>query len=101
MENDGVKIKSSRDPTSENLYISEFKMALFDNDKTEELLLLMHNFNMTLNILGTLAANAKIQYLVTLLRGETGSRKHCTLKSQLVLFFNTNPSTYCWNMIRK
>ena len=65
--------------------MSEFKMDLFENDKTEDLLLLMNDFKMTLNILGTLAADEKIQYLLNILRGETGSRQHCSLKPQLVL----------------
>ena len=65
--------------------MSEFKMDLFDNDKTEDLLLLMNNFKMTLNVLGTLAANEKIQYLLNTLRGETCSGQHCSLKPQLLL----------------
>ena len=65
--------------------MSEFKMDLFENDKTEDLLLLMNDFKMTLNILGTLAADEKIQYLLNILRGEAGSRQHCSLKPQLVL----------------
>ena len=45
-------------------------MALFDNGKLKEFLLFMRNFKMTLKDLGTLTANANIQYLHTLLRGE-------------------------------
>ena len=69
-----MKIKSSRYRTLEKLYMSEFKMSLFENEKTEEFLLFMQNFNMKLNVSGTLEANEKIQYLLNILRGDTGSR---------------------------
>ena len=65
-----VKIKLRRDNTSCTLDIYEFKMSLFDNDKLEEFLLFVCNFNMTPEASGTMAAGAKIQYLLTLVRGE-------------------------------
>ena len=45
-------------------------MSLFDNGNTEDFLLLVFNFNMTLGAAGTLETAAKIQYLCTLVRGE-------------------------------
>ena len=59
-----------RDPTSENSYLQEFKMAFFDNVKTEELLLFVRNLQMTLEASVTLASGVKIQYLRTMVRGE-------------------------------
>ena len=46
-------------------------MALFDNGDPEEFLLFIHNFNMTLAASGMLESVSKIQYLRTLLHGET------------------------------
>ena len=66
-----VKIELRRDPTSEKSDLYEFKMASFDNSEPEEFLLLVRNLQMTLGDSGSLAANAKIQYLRTLLRGES------------------------------
>ena len=43
-----VKIKLRRYLTSENLGLYEFKIDLFENDNTEEFLLFIRNFNMTL-----------------------------------------------------
>ena len=45
-------------------------MALFDNGETEEFLLFIRNFQMTLEASGTFAACVKIQYLHTLLNGK-------------------------------
>ena len=45
-------------------------MALFDNGKTEEFLLFIRNFNMTLETSVTLKSGENIQYLCTLVRGE-------------------------------
>ena len=69
-ENDYVKIKLRRYPTSKKLYMYEFKRALFDHVKLGEFLLLVKNYNMALDILGTLAENSKLQYIRTLLHGE-------------------------------
>ena len=68
-DRDSVKIKFNGDPTSEKFYIYEFKMNSFDNDNPEELLLFIHNFNMTLEESETIKSGAKIQYLFTLVRG--------------------------------
>ena len=57
--------KLRRDMTPEKLYIYEFKRALFDNSDLEEFLLFIRNFNMTLEVSGTLLDGAKIQYLHT------------------------------------
>ena len=68
-DKDCVKIKLLRDPTSQKLDLHELKMALFDNGEPEEFLLFIRNFNMTLETSGMLVAIAKIQHLLTLLRG--------------------------------
>ena len=60
-----------RYPTSEKSDLYEFKMELFDNGDTEEFLMFIHNSQITLGVSGTLGASAKIQYLHTLLLGET------------------------------
>ena len=59
-----IKIKLCRGPTSSLLGLYEFKMALFDNGETEELLLLVWNFNMTFSSSGTLATGAKFNIFV-------------------------------------
>ena len=45
-------------------------MTLFDNIDPEEFLLFIRNFNVTLEVSGTLVAGAEIQYLPTLLCGK-------------------------------
>ena len=65
-----VEIHFRKYPTSENLDLYEFKMAFLDNNKPEELLLLMWNFKIMLDKSGIIAANTRIQYLCTLSRGE-------------------------------
>ena len=70
-EKDRVKTELSRYPTSEKLYMYEFKIDFFDNGKPEDfLLLLVHNYNMSLNAPGTVSENPKLQYLCNLLHGE-------------------------------
>ena len=64
------KIKLCRDPTSEKSDLYEFKVALFDNGEPQEFLFFVRNLQIMLEASGTLAANAKIQYLRMLLRGE-------------------------------
>ena len=66
-----VKIKLCRDPTSENLDLKRFKMALFGKGDPEEFLLFVQNFKMTLEALGKISANSNIQYLCTLLLGKS------------------------------
>ena len=58
---DFVKIELCRDTTSENLDFYEFKMALFGNGDSEEFLLFICNFNMTITASGRLEAGAKIR----------------------------------------
>ena len=48
----------------------EFKMDLFDNGETEEFLLFIRNFQMTLKASGTLASGANILCLHTLVCGK-------------------------------
>ena len=64
-----VKIKVRRYPMSQNSYLYEFKMALFDNGEPEEFLLLIMNFNLDPEAPVTLVASAKIQYLCRLVCG--------------------------------
>ena len=49
-------------------------MVLFDNGNTEESLLFVKNFNMMIISSGTLAANARLQYIRILLRGKVLSK---------------------------
>ena len=65
-----VKLKVRRDLKSSKSDLYEFKMSLFDNGKPEDFLLSVSNFNMTLAASGTMEADAKYQYLRTLVRGE-------------------------------
>ena len=70
MDKDCVKLKLHRDPTSQNFDLYEFKVALFDNVDTEEFLLFVRNFNMTLEASVILTAGAKIQYLRIIVCGD-------------------------------
>ena len=49
-----IKMKFHKDPMSSTLDLYEFRMSLFDNVETEEFLLFVLNFNMTLAASGTL-----------------------------------------------
>ena len=69
-EKDFVKLKLRRDPNLSSPDLYEFKIYLFDNGKSEEFLLFVRNFNMTLAASGTLEADAKFQYLCNILCGE-------------------------------
>ena len=65
-----MKIKLHGNPESEKSYMYELKIDFFDNGNPEYFLFLVQNFNKVLEILGTLAANNKLQYLCTLLSGK-------------------------------
>ena len=65
-----VKIKLSKDMTSDMLELYNFKMDLFENGNPEEFLLFVKNFNTTIALSGTLVTGAKNRYLRTLVRGE-------------------------------
>ena len=69
-EKDFVKLKLRRDPTLPTSDLYEFKMSLFENSESEEFLLFVKSFNMTLTQSGALQADAKYQYLRTLVREE-------------------------------
>ena len=69
-EKDFVKLKFCRVPTSDKLYLYEFKIAFLDNGNQEIVLLFIRNFNMTLAESVTLGVDVKVQYLRTLVRGE-------------------------------
>ena len=68
-DKDFVKLKLNRDPTSGKSGLYEFKIALFLIGKTEEFLLFVCNFKMTLEASGTLETAAKAQYICTLVCG--------------------------------
>ena len=68
-DEDYVKLKLIRYPTSSTSDLYEFKMYFFDHGKLEEFLLFIRNFNMHLAATGTLEADANIQYLHTLVHG--------------------------------
>ena len=66
-----LKLKLRRDPNSIMSDLYEFKMSLFDNVDPEEFLLFVRNFNMTLTASGMMEMGAKVQYLCTLVDGES------------------------------
>ena len=65
-----VKLKLRGYLTSEKSYFYQFKMALFNNGNSEDFLLFVRNFNMTLEDSGILEPAANYQYLHTLVCGE-------------------------------
>ena len=65
-----VKIKLRRDPTSEKSDLHKLKMDLLYNGDPEEALLFIWNFQMILEVSGTLAESAKIHNICTLLHGK-------------------------------
>ena len=66
-----VQIKLYRDPASAKSDICEFKSAIFNNGKTEEFLLFIRNFQMTLETARAIAAGSKIRYIGMLVCDET------------------------------
>ena len=62
-----MNIKLHRYPMSEKSVLYKLKTAFFGNVKPEELLSLMQKFDMKIGALRTLAANAELQYLCTIL----------------------------------
>ena len=71
-----VKIKLCIYTTSITLDLYEFRMSLFDHGETEELLLFIRKFQMTLVATGMLETEAKVQYICTLVRGEALHQFH-------------------------
>ena len=69
-QNNVVKIKLHRNTTPDKSDTNEIKMSLFDNLDTEEFLLFQKNYKMTFEVLLTLTAGPKIQYLHTFLPGK-------------------------------
>ena len=65
-EKDFVKLKLHRDLISEKLDLYELKIALFDNDNLEYVLLYVCNVHTTIYSLGTLDPTAKAKYLRTI-----------------------------------
>ena len=64
---DYMEIKLRRNPASELSEIYEFKSALFENENTEVFVLFAKKLNLMFKSSRTLQANAKLQYLRTLL----------------------------------
>ena len=62
-----VKIKLSRDMTSEKLDLYDFKMNSLDNGEQEEFLFFIRTFNMIIEASETILAGGKIKYRCTLL----------------------------------
>ena len=63
-----VSIKLRTDPTLEKSELYEFKMFVFDNSDTDDLLLFICNFNRTLEASGTLNFGTNIQYICMMVR---------------------------------
>ena len=76
-----VKLKLCRYHTSGTLDSYEFRMSLFDRGKTEDFILFIQNFQMTLSATETLETELGVQYLRTLVRGGGGgvSLTYCIL----------------------
>ena len=66
-----VKIKFCRCPTYSTSDLYDFKMYLFYHGKPADFLLFSLNFNMNIAETWTLEIDAKIQYLSTLIHGES------------------------------
>ena len=58
-------------PTSGRSELYEFKLSLFNNGDLKVFLLFVHNFKMTIEASGTLETATKVQYLCTLVCGES------------------------------
>ena len=69
-DGDYVKLKLCRYPMSRMSDLYEFRMSLFDHGETEDFLLFVRNFQMTIAATGALGIEAKVQYRRTLVRGE-------------------------------
>ena len=70
-DKDFVKLKFCRDSTSSASDLYDFSISLFDNGEREEFLFFVCNFNTTIATSGMLETGAKVQYLHTLVRGDT------------------------------
>ena len=64
-------MKLSRDLTSSTSDLYEFNMSLFDHVQPEEFLFFVRKFNTTIAATETLDMSANIQYLRTLVYGES------------------------------
>ena len=74
-----LKLKLHRDTTSSTSDFYEFRMSLFKNDKPEEFLLFINNFNMPIVVSGTLDTGMRIKSPCTLFYGE--ALRHFDLSS--------------------
>ena len=69
-ENDFIKLKLHRYPTSSMSDLYAVRMSLFENSDPEEFLFFVRNFNMHLVEPRMLDMGDKIQYICTLVSGE-------------------------------
>ena len=88
-DRDFVKLKLHRDPMSNKSELYEFKISLFDNGNTEEVLLFVCTFNMNLETTGTPETATKVQYFRTLVCGEA----LCQFDSLSTYMESANPLT--------
>ena len=70
-ECDIIKIKKRQDPFDANSETYDIKIATFENSQPEELLALMKNLKSAVDGTGTTLASGRINYLRTLLHGES------------------------------
>ena len=106
-ECDIIKIKMCRDPASATLETYELKISTFDNGKPVEFLRILNNFKTVINGTGNITPDRIIDYLHTLLCGESLSKfdelvsqvtvktnNHIDfIKESLVGFFSVNALT--------
>ena len=69
LDKDFVKIKLHMNLTSQNVYLYEFKMVLFNDGNTKELILFIRVLNITIGASGTILGGTNIQYLRNLVFG--------------------------------
>ena len=73
---DIINIKMRRNPSDASSEMYELKIVTFDHKQPEELLQLVKNFKREVDETGTTTESEKINYLLTLLRGEAGLMKY-------------------------
>ena len=85
-----VKVSMRHNPTSLGSEIYKFKMTIFENDQTEELLQFLKNFKKAVNGTCNTAVIGRIYYLQILIRGEVlrefdilSRKKNSTTSAQL------------------
>ena len=66
-----INIKMRRNLSDANLETHKLKIATFENSQPEEFLALVNNFKTTVDVTGTMSAAGTINYIRTLLSGDT------------------------------